>query len=93
MRLLSAISALLVTGVLAFPAAALDAGDGRREGRDGRGVDRESAAAIARQATGGRVLGIHNGRDDGGDYRVRVLTPDGTVRTLQIDRRSGRLRD
>ena len=58
--------------------------------------DRDRAANAAREATGGRVLGVQGGtHPDGqnGDYRVRVLQPDGRVRSLQVDPKSGAVRD
>ena len=48
--------------------------------------DQDRAANAAREATGGRVLGVQ------GD-RVRVLQPDGRVRSLQVDPKSGMVRD
>ena len=55
--------------------------------RDGGGAARDGgqdqAAAAARRATGGRVLDV---RPADGSYRVRVLTPNGTVRSLRVDR-------
>ncbi len=78
---------MVVTMVLTPAAVALDP---RRDGNDSRqAMDRNAAAAAARRATGGRVLGVERRRDNGEEYRVRVLTPDGTVRTLEIDGRSG----
>ncbi|NJM11228.1 MAG: PepSY domain-containing protein [Synechococcaceae cyanobacterium SM1_2_3] len=56
------------------------------------GPDR--AANAAREATGGRVLGVqgadHNGQRG---YRVRILEPGGRVRSLHIDPESGAVRD
>ncbi len=85
--LLKALAALVVTVMLAPAAFALDphrSGNGSRQA-----MDRDAAAAAARRATGGRVLGVERRRGNGDEYRVRVLTPDGTVRTLEIDGRSG----
>ena len=74
---------------------------GRRRGRTWRTKEKRSAAAsissdraaaIAREATGGRVLSVRltgNGRPW---YRVKVLTRSGRVRTVGVDARSGALR-
>lgn len=45
----------------------------------------DEAAAMARQQTGGRVLGVDWG-DNGGQpvYMVRVLMPDGSIRVVAI---------
>ena len=91
-RVVRCLLAGLLAVAVALPAAALDpAAPPPRDRGDAAGVSRGMAADIARQATGGRVLGVQEGNANGGDYHVRVLTPDGTVRTLRIDRRSGRV--
>jgi len=52
----------------------------------------DRAAAIARQASGGRVLSVQLVRRDGRElYRIKVLTPGGVVRVLHVDARTGRL--
>ena len=60
-------------------------------------ADPDRAARAAREATGGRVLGVQggnpNGQDDQNGYRVRILQPDGRVRSLHFDPRSGAVRD
>lgn len=48
--------------------------------------DQDRAANAAREATGGRVLGVQ------GD-RVRVLQQDGRVRSLKVDPKSGAVGD
>lgn len=48
--------------------------------------DQDRAANAAREATGGRVLGVQ------GD-RVRVLQQDGRVRSLKVDPKSGTVRE
>lgn len=81
---------MVLTVALAPAAFALDPD---RSGNDRRAaMDRDAAAAAARRATGGRVLGVERRRGNGDEYRVRVLTPDGTVRTLKYDGRSHRPR-
>ena len=57
-------------------------------------ADPDRAANAARNATGGRVLGVQGGNQDGQNgYRVRILQPDGRVRSLHFDPRSGAVRD
>jgi uncharacterized membrane protein YkoI len=53
-------------------------------------IGAEQAAAIARNATGGRVLGVRSiQRDDALVYEVKVLSKDGRVRIIRIDGRNG----
>ena len=53
-------------------------------GRSGADV----AAAQARRDTGGRVLSVRPPpQQDNGDYRVKILTPQGEVRYLNVDPR------
>jgi uncharacterized membrane protein YkoI len=60
-------------------------------------ADPDRAARAAREATGGRVLGVQGGNPDSQDgqngYRVRILQPDGRVRSLHYDPRSGAVRE
>jgi uncharacterized membrane protein YkoI len=57
-------------------------------------ADPDRAANAAREATGGRVLGVQGAERDGQPgYRVRILQPDGRVRSLHFDPASGRMRD
>ena len=57
-------------------------------------ADPDRAANAARQATGGRVLGVQGGDHDGQNgYRVRILQPDGRVRSLHFDPSSGAMRE
>lgn len=56
--------------------------------------DPDRAANAAREATGGRVLGVQGAEQDGRPgYRVRILQPDGRVRSLHFDPDSGKMRD
>lgn len=57
-------------------------------------VSKDEAAALARQATGGRVLDIQ-AEERGGkkSYRVKVLLSDGRVRIVRVDAYSGNVRD
>lgn len=71
------------------PAAAAPPGGPPPDAEQGD-IGADSAAAIARSASGGRVLGVRRGAlGDHGVYEVKVLSPDGVVRTLRIDARSG----
>jgi len=57
----------------------------------GYGIDADQAAAIARHASGGRVLSLKPvERRQGPAYRAKVLH-DGRVRLLYIDARDGHL--
>jgi uncharacterized membrane protein YkoI len=73
--------------------------DGPPRGRHGpppsrQFADPDRAANAAREATGGRVLGVQGGnQNDQNGYRVRILQPDGRVRNLHYDPRSGAVRD
>lgn len=76
MNILRAIACAAVLAATALPAAAA--------------VDRDTAAAIAQRATGGRVLAVEQA-DAGGRavWRVKVLTPRGEVRVLLVDVATG----
>ncbi|MBK8181500.1 MAG: PepSY domain-containing protein [Candidatus Competibacteraceae bacterium] len=57
-------------------------------------ADPDRAANAAREATGGRVLGVQGpDRDGQPDYKVRILQPDGRVRNFHYDPKSGRMRN
>ena len=57
-------------------------------------ADPDRAANAAREATGGRVLGVQGAEQNGQPgYRVRILQPDGRVRSLHFDPASGKMRD
>lgn len=54
-------------------------------------VGRDQAAAVAQQASGGRVLAVE--RSDAGGravWRVKVVTPSGEVRVILVDVATGR---
>ena len=58
----------------------------------GQGLSSSEAAAIVREETGGRVLGVKSEKRDGTRvYRVKVLLPKGRVRYYAVDRRTGRI--
>ncbi|MDX1656430.1 MAG: peptidase [Candidatus Competibacteraceae bacterium] len=55
-------------------------------------LSRDRAAAIAREVSGGRVLGVEVRRQDGAPvYLVKVLLADGRVRVLPVDGRTGQV--
>jgi uncharacterized membrane protein YkoI len=93
----------LLAGLLAWtatvPAQARrdDRKDDRREARQDDRADRSSrrdgisldeAVTRVRRDTGGRVLSAEP-RD--GRYRIKVLLPNGAVRVVNVDARSGRM--
>jgi Predicted membrane protein len=49
----------------------------------------EDAVSRVRRRVEGRVL---SAEEHDGEYRVRVLTPEGRVKRFRLDRRSGRFR-
>ena len=62
-----------------------------REGRQAQGKAAEAAAEKAQQSTGGRVLNVQDqNHPDKGGYKVRVLTPDGRVRTVDVESQKGK---
>ena len=56
----------------------------------GQVMSADTAAAIVRQATGGKVLRVEPSSQG---YRVRVLLADGRVRVFIVDAATGRLSD
>ncbi len=60
----------------------------RREEAPRDGISLDEAAARVRRDTGGRVLSAE-ARD--GRYRIKVLLPNGAVRVINVDSRSGRM--
>ena len=57
-------------------------------------ADPDRAARAAREATGGRVLGVQGAEQDGQPgYRVRILEQNGRVRSLHFDPASGKMQD
>ena len=57
--------------------------------REQRRISLEQAITAVQRATGGRVL---DAKDLGSQYRIKVLTRDGEVRTVRVDARSGDMR-
>ncbi|MEZ5584964.1 MAG: hypothetical protein R3F37_21320 [Candidatus Competibacteraceae bacterium] len=83
---------LLLVGHFALTTTAqAEAGQGREKQR--QSVSSDQAASAVRSATGGKVLGVRGGKRGGGSYSVRVLLPDGRVRTLSVDAQTGRVSD
>jgi uncharacterized membrane protein YkoI len=57
-------------------------------------ADPDRAADAAREATGGRVLGVQGDQRNGRPgYRVRILEPGGRVRNFHYDPANGSRRD
>ncbi|MBE2294721.1 MAG: hypothetical protein IAF00_07210 [Phycisphaerales bacterium] len=90
---------LVLTGLLATTSVSAQS-DYRQQGNDERrsslrqSADPDRAANAARQATGGRVLGVQGTERDGRPgYQVRILQQDGRVRSLHYDSSSGAMRD
>lgn len=87
----------LLAGLLAwaFTAPVEARRDDRRDDRSSRreearrdGISLDEAVARVKRETGGRVLSAEP-RD--GRYRVKVLLPNGAVRVINVDARSGRM--
>ncbi len=56
----------------------------------GGGIGPDRAAAIARDATGARVLGVRPApRGAPREYMVKILTPDGRVLRVPVDAATG----
>jgi uncharacterized membrane protein YkoI len=56
-------------------------------------VGRDDAAAVAQRASGGRVLSVEKSEASGQPvWRVKVVTPAGEVRVIQIDVATGQVR-
>lgn len=83
------VSLLATAGAQAQSGRSSRGDDGRASSRQFTHSDR--AASAAREATGGQVLNVQGDERDG--YRVRVLQPDGRVRSLHYDPASGAVRD
>ena len=56
-------------------------------------VGRDDAAAVVQRVSGGRVLSIEKSESSGQPvWRVKVVTPAGEVRVIQIDVATGQVR-
>mgnify|MGYP005753082005 CR=1 FL=1 len=65
-------------------------GEASRQAGVPAGISAGEAAARAQQATGGQVVKVER---RGEYYQVRVLLPNGRVRQVTVDARSGRVRE
>ncbi len=89
-----AASAVLLACLIALPQAVSADQEGRNRERSRGGgersrIDPDRAASIARQKSGGRVLGVQPGRNR---HSVKVLSPDGRVYKIEVDPRTGDVR-
>ncbi len=67
-----------------------DASEQRRDEGERRRISIEQAIQSVQRATGSsRVL---DARDRGDEYRIKILTRDGEVRTVRVDAYSGAMR-
>jgi uncharacterized membrane protein YkoI len=56
-------------------------------------VGRDAAAALAQRSSGGRVLSIDKSDLSGQSvWRIKVVTPAGEVRVIQVDAATGQIR-
>ena len=56
-------------------------------------LSRDEAAAVAQRASGGRVLSVEKSEYSGQPvWRVKVVTPAGEVRVIQVDVAIGQVR-
>lgn len=96
-RRLRHVAPLALAALLAISGAQAQEGQRTRGGEAGNSrqlADPDRAANAAREATGGRVLGVQGADRDGQPgYRVRILQPDGRVRSLHYDSGSGKMQD
>ncbi len=89
-----AASAVLLACLIALPQTVSADQEGRNRERSRGGgersrIDPDRAASIARQKSGGRVLGVQPGRNR---HSVKVLSPDGRVYKIEVDPRTGDVR-
>ena len=66
-----------------------DASEQRRDEPQRSRISIEQAIQSVQHATGGRVLDARDQRDE---YRIKVLTRDGEVRTVRVDAYTGAMR-
>ena len=56
-------------------------------------LSRDDAAAVAQRASGGRVLAVEKSEVSGQPvWRVKLVTPAGEVRVMQVDVATGQVR-
>jgi uncharacterized membrane protein YkoI len=65
------------------------ASEQQREDRQQQRISIERAIQSVQRATGGRIL---DARDQGDEYRIKVLTREGEVRTVRVDAYTGAMR-
>lgn len=88
---------IMLTALLACGAASLQAQTPREDSRNDRRAAQQErdnldrAAGAVRRETGGRVLSADVEENNGDrNYRIKVLTPNGRVRTMKVDPHTGR---
>ncbi len=80
--------ALMLIAMVTVPGAVHAAKD-----RGGETLSAEQAAASVQRQTGGRVLGAEPVQTESGPaYHVKILTKSGQVRIIEIDARTGAVR-
>jgi hypothetical protein len=79
----------VLASILALSLATTVQAHAKDQGERGNGRSGADAAAErARRDTGGRVLSVRPPpQQDQGDYRVKILTPQGEVRYMNVDPR------
>jgi hypothetical protein len=77
-------AALTVALTLTCAPAIADRGGGHGGGSDNNGMSAQQAAAVVSRAYGGRVVSV---KQEGNNYKVRVLLEGGRVKTVQVDSR------
>jgi len=76
----------LLAGAITLPAAAGDRHARRSDTRQHEQAQLDEAVGHARRDTGGRVLSARKREGGRGErYRIKVLMPDATVRSLDVD--------
>ena len=56
-------------------------------------LSRDDAATVAQRASGGRVLSVEKSESSGQPvWRIKVVTPAGEVRVIQVDVTTGQVR-
>jgi len=89
---------LLASALAILIAGHANADRGDRDDRGGNAreqqslISRDRAAAVARSATGGRVLDVRLERGGRPTYRVKMLLDGNRVRSIGVDARSGAIR-
>lgn len=88
---MSPLKLLLVMLLLLLASPAVPASPSALQRVAAAAVTLEQAVAQVRQETGGRILAAETVRENGRRvHRIKVLTPDRSVRTVRIDAGNGR---